>query len=61
LLLDQADGSAHTPGGHSVIGETLQRTQRDEIAETVESLAPSGSRANQPQAFPVTQTAWLNS
>ena len=59
LLLHEAERSPHAPGCHSVVCETLQCSERHEVAEAVESLAPSRPRTNQPQAFPVAQTARL--
>ena len=41
LLFHQIDGAAHAPRGNSIVGEALQRSQGDQIAEAVESFAKS--------------------
>ncbi len=40
-----------------MVGEALERAQSDEIAETVESLAPTRLGTHQPEPFPIAKTA----
>jgi hypothetical protein len=57
LLLEKADCSTDAAGGNSISGQTLKGAKRDEVAETVEALAPAYSGTDQPQPLPVTKTA----
>ena len=57
LLLEKADGSTDAAGRNSIFGQTLKGAERDEVAETVETLAPACSGTDQPQPLPITKTA----
>jgi len=57
LLFEKADSAADAQSGHAILREALKSAKRDEVAETVETLAPAGSGMDQPQPFPVTETA----
>jgi hypothetical protein len=61
LILDQLDGAAHAQRGDAIIGEALDGAESDEVAKSVEALAPSRAWADQMQAFPIAQTARLDS
>jgi len=61
LLFDQADGAAHAACGDVILSETLKSAEGNEVAETVESLAPPCAGTDQPEPLPVTKTARFHS
>ena len=61
LCLDEFDRAANAPSGNVIFGELLNGAKGEEIAETVETFAPAGLRFDEPQTFPVAETARLKS
>ena len=59
LRFHQRHGTAHAFGRNAILGDALDGTQGDQIAEAVKSLAPACFGMHQAQAFPVTKTVRL--
>jgi hypothetical protein len=61
LIFDELDRAVHAQRGNAIVGEALDRAQSDEVAKGVEALTPSRAWADEMQAFPISQTARLDS